>query len=160
VSFMAKELHTKESNADSYFRSPLQAAARQHRLAAVEYLLGLGVDANQLSGKTGYALHAACRSNSENGLKIMKMLLDRGANPNAQGGKYGTALQCAAKHGHLKNVKFLLDAGADPTIEGGRYESPLKAAMAKKKHYHIANFLRRHLASSQGHGNTVSQMSV
>ena len=109
----------------------------------MEYLLGLGVDVNQLSGKTGYALHAACRYDSENGLKVMKMLLDHGADPNARGGKYETALQSAAKHGHLQNVKFLLGAGADPTIEGGKYESPLKAAMAKKKHYHVANFLRR-----------------
>jgi ankyrin repeat protein len=59
---------------------------------------------------------------------------------------YETALQAAAVHGHLENVKLLLDCGADPTIEGGRYGSPLKSAMAKeKKHYHVANFLRRHL---------------
>jgi ankyrin repeat protein len=137
--------------ANSNPRSPLQAAAWRHRLAAVEYLLCLGVDVNQLSGKTGYALHAACRYESEDGPKVMRMLLDRGADPNARGGKYETALQSAAKHGHLENVKFLLGAGADPTIEGGRYESPLKAAMAKKKHYHVANFLRRYMASSIHH---------
>ena len=118
----------------------------------MEYLLGLGVDVNQLSGKTGYALHAVCRCDSKDGVKVMKMLLDHGADPNARGGKYETALQSAAKHGHLQNVKFLLSAGADPTIEGGKYESPLKAAMAKTKHYHVANFLRRHMASSQGRG--------
>lgn len=118
----------------------------------MEYLLELGVDVNQSSGKTGYALHAACRDDSEDGLKVMEMLLDHGADPNARGGKYETALQSAAKHGHLQNVKFLLGAGADPTIEGGKYESPLKAAMAKKKHYHVANFLRRHMASRQGRG--------
>lgn len=119
----------------------------RHQVEAVEYLLLLGADVNQLSGKTGYALHAACREESPKGPAILKMLLDHGADPNARGGKYETALQAAAKHGCLQNVKILLKAGADPTIEGGRYGSPLKAAMAgKKKHYLVANFLRRYLA--------------
>src|SRR5205823_3204508 len=104
------------------------------------------VDINQLSGKTGYALHAACRDESEDGLKVAKMVRDHGADPNARGGKYETALQSAANHGCLQYVKLLLGAGADPTIEGGKYESPLKAAMAKEKYYHVVNFLRRQVA--------------
>jgi len=117
----------------------------------VEYLLAIGADATQLAGKTGYALHAACRAESEDGLKIIKMLLEHGAGPNSRGGKYETALQAAAKHGHLRNAKLLLGAGADPTLEGGRYGTPLQAALAgKEKHYHVANFLKRHTASGQG----------
>jgi len=116
----------------------------------VKYLLGLGVDPNQLSGKTGYALHAACRKGSEDGLEILKLLVDHGADPNARGGKYETALQAAAKHGNLENVKWLLSVGADPTIEGGRYGNPLKAAMAgKDKHYHVANYLKRYIKSAK-----------
>ncbi|KAH6699782.1 ankyrin repeat-containing domain protein [Leptodontidium sp. MPI-SDFR-AT-0119] len=129
------------------FGTPLQGAARRHRLAALEYLFSLGADVNQLSGKTGYALHAACRHESENGRRVLRLLLDHGADSNARGGKYETALQAAANHGCLDNVKILLEAGADPTIEGGKYGSPLKAAMAKKKHYHVANFLRRYMAT-------------
>ena len=117
----------------------------------VEYLLSIGADATQLAGKTGYALHAACRAESEDGRKIIKIMLDRGADPNSRGGKYETALQAAAKRGHLRNVKFLLGAGADPTFEGGRYRTPLQAALvSKKKHYHVAYFLKRHIASGQG----------
>jgi len=101
-----------------------------------------------MSGKTGFALHAACRHESANGQKVLKLLLNHGADPNARGGKYETALQSAAKHGCLENVKILLGAGADLTIEGGKYESPLKAAMAKSKHHHVANFLRRYVATS------------
>ena len=62
----------------------------------VEYLLSIGADATQLAGKTGYALHAACRAESEDGLKIIKMLLEHGAGPNSRGGKYETALQAAS----------------------------------------------------------------
>ena len=126
-------------------RSALQSAARGHNLEAVEHLLKLGVDPNQLSGKTGYALHAACRRESNSGTEILKLLVQHGADPNKRGGKYETALQAAAKHGCLANMKFLLSVGADPTIEGGRYVSPWKAALAgKNKHYHVANYLKRH----------------
>jgi ankyrin repeat protein len=97
---------------------------------------------NQLSGKYGYALHAACCN--ENGEETVKLLLERGATINIRGGKYETALQCAAKHGRLEVVKLLLDNGADLTIEGGKYKSPVKAALAKGQ-YHVANFLRRHI---------------
>jgi ankyrin repeat protein len=131
-------------------RAPLQAAARRHNLAPVEYLLELGADVNQISGRTGQALHAACRYQSEDGQAVIKMLLDHGADPNARAGKYETALQAAARHGHLENVKLLLAAGADPAIEGGKYGSPVKAALAKekdKKHYHVANFLTRYMAA-------------
>lgn len=107
-------MYTNNSNP----RSLLQAAARRHHLAAVEYLLCLGVDVNQLSGKTGYALNAACCYESEDGPKVMRMLLDHGPDPNTRGGKYETALQSAAKHGHLENVKFLLGAKGGPDCRG------------------------------------------
>ena len=86
-------------------------------LSVLEYLFNMGADVNQLSGKTGYALHAASRFEPGEGLAVLKSLLDHGADPNARAGKYETALQAAANHGCLDNVKFLLSAGADPTIE-------------------------------------------
>jgi ankyrin repeat protein len=95
---------------------------------------------NHLSGKYGYALHAACCKDQAS--STIKLLLKRGATANIRGGKYETALQCAAKHGHLETVKLLLDNGADPTVEGGKYKNPMEAALAKN-HYHVANFLRR-----------------
>ena len=115
-------------------------------------LVALCPIAPQLAGKTGYALHAAARYESAHGPTVMKMLVDGGADPNARGGKYETALQSAARHGHLANVKFLLSAKADPTIEGGRYRSPLKASLSKKKYYHVANYLTRHIAAMKKDG--------
>jgi ankyrin repeat protein len=40
------------------------------------------------------------------------MLLDTGAEVNAQGGAYGNALRAASYEGHKQVVKMLLDAGA------------------------------------------------
>ena len=41
------------------------------------------------------------------------MLLDKGVDVNAQGGRFGNALQAASERGHEKVVTMLLDKGAD-----------------------------------------------
>jgi ankyrin repeat protein len=41
------------------------------------------------------------------------MLLDQGADINAQGGEYGSALQAASFSNHKKVVQMLVDQGAD-----------------------------------------------
>jgi ankyrin repeat protein len=47
---------------------------------------------------------------------------------NAQGGRYGNALQAASSEGHEKVVQILLDQGADVNAQGGRYGNALQAA--------------------------------
>ena len=44
--------------------------------------------------------------------KVVQMLMDAGADVNAQGGGYGNALQAASERGHEKVVQMLIDAGA------------------------------------------------
>jgi ankyrin repeat protein len=39
------------------------------------------------------------------------VLLDKGADVNAQGGEYGNVLQAAANQGHYNIVQMLLDPG-------------------------------------------------
>jgi ankyrin repeat protein len=50
--------------------------------------------------------------------KAVKLLLDKGADPNAQGGYYSNALQAASSGGHEQVVKLLLDKGADVKAKG------------------------------------------
>ena len=45
--------------------------------------------------------------------EIIELLLSKGADVNAQGGKYGNALQAASSRGHDKIVELLLSKGAD-----------------------------------------------
>jgi ankyrin repeat protein len=62
---------------------------------------------------------------------VVQLLLDKGADVNAQGGNYGNALQAASARGHEQVVKTLLDKGADVNAQGGRYGNALQAASVK-----------------------------
>ncbi|KAH3098783.1 hypothetical protein KXW41_005747, partial [Aspergillus fumigatus] len=65
------------------------------------------------------------------GQEIVKLLLDKGADVNVQGGEYGNALQAASLEGHLEIVKLLLGTGADINAQGGENGSALQAASHK-----------------------------
>jgi ankyrin repeat protein len=47
------------------------------------------------------------------------LLLEKGADVNAQGGYFGNALQAASSGGHDSVVTLLLDKGADVNAQGG-----------------------------------------
>ena len=57
----------------------------------------------------------------------MRLLLDKGANINAQGGRYSNALYAASSEGYEAIVRLLLDNGADINAQGGCYGSTLQA---------------------------------
>jgi ankyrin repeat protein len=63
-------------------------------------------------GEYGNALQAASYGGDE---AVVKMLLDKGAEVNAQGGYYGNALQAASSRGHEAVVKVLVAWGAKPS---------------------------------------------
>ncbi|OQE34407.1 hypothetical protein PENCOP_c018G08548 [Penicillium coprophilum] len=60
--------------------------------------------------------------------RIVELLLERGADVNAQGGSYGNALQAACLGGHDKIAQMLLERGADVNAQGGYYGNALQAA--------------------------------
>jgi ankyrin repeat protein len=57
----------------------------------------------------GSALQAASAGAHEN---VVRMLLDRGADVNSQGGEHGSALRAATSGGHKNIAQMLLDHGA------------------------------------------------
>jgi hypothetical protein len=59
---------------------------------------------------------------------VVQMLMDAGADVNAQGGLYGNALQAASQGGHEKLVQMLMGAGADVNAHGGDHGNALHAA--------------------------------
>jgi ankyrin repeat protein len=60
--------------------------------------------------------------------EIVRLLLDKNAEVNAQGGLYGNALQAAAYEGKTEIVRLLLDKNAEVNAQGGQYGNALQAA--------------------------------
>jgi hypothetical protein len=60
--------------------------------------------------------------------ETVRVLLSTNRNINAQGGRYGNALQAASYNGHEEVVRLLLDEGADVNAQGGIYGGALQAA--------------------------------
>ncbi|CAG8218240.1 unnamed protein product [Penicillium olsonii] len=71
---------------------------------------------------------------------MVEMLLNSGADPNAQGGRYGNALQLASFYGYADVVERILNAGADVNAQGGCFGDALQAASIAG-HEHVAQIL-------------------
>ncbi|KAF7446386.1 ankyrin repeat domain containing protein [Pyrenophora tritici-repentis] len=80
-----------------------------------------------MTGKLGvpFEMQAASYRGHE---QVVKMLLDAGADINAQGGNHGNALQAASLRGHKQVVKMLLDKGVDINAQSGNHGNALQAA--------------------------------
>ncbi|KAH8657802.1 hypothetical protein BX600DRAFT_468158 [Xylariales sp. PMI_506] len=62
--------------------------------------------------------------------RIVKILLDAGADVNFHEEGYSNALYAASYNGHVEVVAILLEAGADPNIQGGYHGSAIHVASA------------------------------
>ena len=80
---------------------------------------------NTQGGEYGNALQAASVGGHD---KVVRILMDAGADVNAQGGTWGNALQAASVGGNDKVVRILMDAGADVNAQGGTWGNALQAA--------------------------------
>jgi ankyrin repeat protein len=104
----------------------LYLAADGCRSDVVEILVDIMEDIDSGVGWAGNALcAAACRADGHNTLRV---LLEKGADINWQGGTYGCALQAATVNYRLENVKLLLMYGADVHAQCGHYGNALTAA--------------------------------
>ncbi len=90
----------------------LLVAIEQHNEDVVDYLLAHGANANdKLSVEPG--LTALCMAAQRGYLRILKALLEAGADPERRAGDGSTALVNAAFKGHDDIARELIKAGAD-----------------------------------------------
>ena len=139
------------------YGSPLHATAYTHDLAGIKLLMDHGANStvHDVCGKYGSVIQAAAKENAvcnggflrgRDSVRAMELLRSYGASPTARGGKYGCALQMAAKSNNFLGVRWLLAHGADPAeeIDESKYKTALNAAR-KKEHYDIVSLLEQHL---------------
>ena len=104
----------------------------------------------------GDALQAASFGGED---RIVRMLLDHGANVNADAGEFGTAFVAASSMGHRKIVEILLDRGAKLTTEIDSFSPALDAALVAG-HEEVVQMLIDHGARLDGYGVRTSKTRV
>ncbi|KAG8830164.1 hypothetical protein FRC17_005292 [Serendipita sp. 399] len=136
------------------YGTPLKAAIQSREDAVFQFMLESGADINDCGGTSVYpVVHAIFAGNLkaadrllelgskfgedalEEALKystreyLVKILLDRGADPNSAHKKYGNVLQLAVYQAREQAVRWLLEAGADVNVVEGEYGTSLQAAV-------------------------------
>ena len=108
----------------------LYKAAGDGNTSQVLALLDGGVDVNGRTSDGSYALNRAAVRNE---VEIVRLLLDRGANPNVQNSEGDTPLICATKYagGKAETVKTLVEAGTDLAIKDKNGKTALDYAKAE-----------------------------
>lgn len=133
---------------DGFF--PLGLAAFFKRPEAVKALVDLGADVRLASRPAGFTpLHSAVADDEGVAVKeIVRMLLDAGADPNAQSESGGTPVHTAAFTGNVDVLKMLLAAGGDPTIADKKGKTALDIAR-QRDHSEAVRLLERGVAADR-----------
>jgi ankyrin repeat protein len=118
------DVHAKDNDNDT----PLHSAALNGTLEIARVLLDHGANANVKNKQGRTPLHQVARGkydSQEHGVAVALLLLERGANVQAQDKDSNTASQLAAVSGRLEIEKVLLNHGVNTAMENEPGETPL-----------------------------------
>ena len=165
------------------FSALKEEGAMKEALETVTLLLEYGADVNVINGRGLTPLHYAVTwwdvgysqysdhmdiDESKRGHEaIVRLLLDRGAEPNAFGHMGQTPLHLAAKEGHCEVVQLLLKYGADPRATDKEGRTPLHEVSRTNSRFPTASvryeqtvklLLNRGADPNAGDGNGVTAL--
>lgn len=111
-----------------------------HDLQKTKLLLASGANVNDTTKKGNTALLIACTGNNQQ--DIVKLLLEKGADPLDANGRKETTLMRTAMFGDTVTAALLLAKGADINAQNVAGESVLRAAVVNNNQYMIYWLLR------------------
>jgi len=142
--------------------TPLHAALRKERVDITQLLLGHGADVNSKGYEDRTPLHIALQwgdvgiiqahtrdkfdwtslhlASRRSHLDVLRLLLDRGADANAQTSHEMTPLHFAACNGHFQIAEVLLAHGVDPRIRNKKGQTAFEQA-SEMGHLEVAQLL-------------------
>jgi len=108
----------------------------------VRYLLGAGADPRPASRNGGFTpLHSAVATDAgATDIEIVRMLLDKGADPNAQSQSGSTPLHTVAFTGDRASLELLIVHRADPAIRNKAGQTASDIA-TERGHEEVARIL-------------------
>ena len=146
------DYHPDINYQDIYGNNALTKAAGNydHYREMVPMLLNVGVNPNFSVGSSGKINSTALgkittqalQTQEEIDYDIIRLFLEKGANPNLADKNSKVPLMNAAYKGNLTLVKMLLEFGADPTLKDYKGQSALDTAH-KKEHQDIIQLLNQ-----------------
>ncbi|MEL4896292.1 ankyrin repeat domain-containing protein [Crocosphaera sp. Alani8] len=109
----------------------------------VKLLIKNGADINIIpKSKSKFAYTALMEATNENYFKLVKFLLNNGANVNLKNEAGMTALMIAAEEGYVNILQLLLEKGADVNIKNESGETALNLA-EERKNEKVIEILKR-----------------
>ena len=134
---LAQVLHYKGSSVDprgSLMKSPLHAATHAGDLEMVQVLLGYGSDVNGQDrlGSTPLNFALEYRSNRIDP-RVVRLMLDRGADPNILASASPIPLHQASRSGRIEIVRLLVEHGASIEVTDFRGRTAMDVASGEQR---------------------------
>jgi hypothetical protein len=128
----------------NYGTNPLHGAAYSGNLEVVRILIECDPASINARDRTGWTpLSWASRGHNSNDGSVLRLLLEHGADTNAQSQSGSTPLHVASSNGALGVVRLLLEHGADVEATNKYGDTALEEA-AEERHDEVVKLLREH----------------
>ena len=120
------------SKTNEYGAAPIHMACQEGRHACIDVWLINGVDPNfPMADKFGST--PAIVASTYGHVKLLALLLDRGADPNLARRDGATAAHAACQHGHVKCLQLLRERNAELSSKDSYGHTPLDVARSCKQ---------------------------